>query len=182
MYMYIKTQGEARQASDPWTAVSSVLALVNREYTEGIVNGGKFADFFHNQCCNCSTISTHTLVFHIYEEVVNLIKCQAGAKVYFLPPYSPDLMPAEGIFSQVKSLLKLFQVCTDPCAYLTLAFGMVTPADCLGHITSEQAKNLIAVLRVSCLSSYSMFSPHSVLLHAQRCIQLQTTHQNYLDC
>ena len=24
----------------------------------------------------------------------------------FLPPYSPDLMPAEGIFSQVKSLLK----------------------------------------------------------------------------
>ena len=39
-------------------------------------------------------------------------------------PYSPDLNPAEGVFSQVKSLLKqnhdLFQVCTDLRAYLTL--------------------------------------------------------------
>ena len=29
-------------------------------------------------------------------EVVDLIESWAGAKVSFLPPYSPDLMPAEG--------------------------------------------------------------------------------------
>ena len=70
---------------------------------------------------------------HHVQEVVDLIESQAGAKVCFLPPYSPDLIPAEGVLSQVKSLLKhnheLFQVCADPHAYPTLAFGMVTPDD-----------------------------------------------------
>ena len=66
----------------------------------------------------------NTSIHHV-QEVVDLIESQAGAKVCFLPPYSPDLMPAEGVFSQVKSLLKqnheLFQVCADPHAYPTLA-------------------------------------------------------------
>ena len=47
-------------------------------------------------------------------------------------------MPTEGVFSQVKNLLKqnheLFQVCADLRAYLTL--GMVTPDDIYGHITN----------------------------------------------
>ena len=47
------------------------------------------------------------------------------------------LMLAEGVFCQVKSLLKqnheLFQMCADPRAYLTLAFGMVTPGDIYSH-------------------------------------------------
>ena len=78
-------------------------------------------------------INSHSIVImdnasiHHVEEVVDLIKYQAGAKVCFLPPYSPDLMPAEGV---LKSLLKqnheLFEVCTNPRSYLTLAFGMVT--------------------------------------------------------
>ena len=43
---------------------------------------------------------------HHVEEVRELIEVQAGAKLLFLPPYSPDLMPVEGIFSQLKSLMK----------------------------------------------------------------------------
>ena len=38
---------------------------------------------------------------HHVEEVINLIEIQAGARVLFLPPYSPDLNPVEGIFSQI---------------------------------------------------------------------------------
>ena len=52
---------------------------------------------------------------HHVEEVRELIEVQAGAKLLFLPPYSTDLMPVEGIFSQVKSLMKqnhqLFEAC-----------------------------------------------------------------------
>ena len=43
---------------------------------------------------------------HHVEEVTDLIEVQAGAKVCYLPPYSPDLNPVEGIFSQVKSIMK----------------------------------------------------------------------------
>ena len=86
-------------------------------------------------------LNSHSIVtmdnasIHHVQHIVNLIESQAGAKVCFLPPYSPDLMPAEGVFSQVKSLLKqnheLSQVCSDLRSYLTLAFGMVTTEDAM---------------------------------------------------
>ena len=55
-----------------------------------------------------------------------------------LPPYSPDLMPLEEVFSKVKCVLKandqIFQVCTAPRALLAMAFGMVTTEDCFGYV------------------------------------------------
>lgn len=116
--------------------------------TEGTVNGEVFTDFL-KQCVlpvlkPFNYVNTHSVVImdnasiHHTQEVLDLIETQAGARVCFLPPYSPDLMPAEGVFSQVKSILKqnheLFQVCLDSRAYLTLAFGMITQLDCHGHI------------------------------------------------
>ena len=48
-------------------------------------------------------------------------------------------MPAEGAFSQVKSIMKenyrLFQVCSAPRALIAMAFGMVSVDNCYGHIT-----------------------------------------------
>ena len=47
---------------------------------------------------------------HHVEEVKDLF----GAKLIFLPPYSPDFNPVEGVFSQSKSIIKenhrLFEV------------------------------------------------------------------------
>ena len=42
---------------------------------------------------------------HKDEEAVQAIK-GAGAHMLFLPPYSPDIMPAERIFSFVKGVLR----------------------------------------------------------------------------
>ena len=42
---------------------------------------------------------------HHLDQVVNLIETRAKAKVIFLPPYSPDLMPLEELFSKVKSTI-----------------------------------------------------------------------------
>ena len=116
--------------------------------TEGTVNGEKFADFVKscllpvlkpfNYSNSHSVVIMDNASIHHVQEVVDLIETRAGARVCFLPPYSPDLMPAERVFSQVKSLLKqnheLFQICLDPRAYLALAFGMITHEDCNGHI------------------------------------------------
>ena len=43
---------------------------------------------------------------HHVEEVRDLIEVQAGAKLLFLPSYSLDSIPVEGIFSQLKNLMK----------------------------------------------------------------------------
>jgi len=117
--------------------------------TEGTINGEKFSEYVQNCLLpvlkpfnylnsHSVVIMDNTSIHHVHD--VDLNENQAGAKVCFLPPYSPDLNPAEGVFSQVKSLLKqnhdLFQVCADPHAYPTIAFGMVTPEDCYGHITN----------------------------------------------
>ena len=53
-----------------------------------------------------------------------------GARLLFLPPYSSDLNLLEGVFSQVKSIMKqndsLFQSCMESRLLLSVAFSMVT--------------------------------------------------------
>ena len=71
---------------------------------------------------------------HHVASVVRLIE-STGAKLVFLPPYSPDLNPLEPVFGKVKQLLKendsIFQVCSSPRAFLMMVFGMVTTEDCI---------------------------------------------------
>ena len=71
---------------------------------------------------------------HHVEEVTDLIETQAGDRLIFLPPYLPDLMPVEGVFSQLKSLMKasdrLFEVFSSPRALIAImVFGMITQED-----------------------------------------------------
>lgn len=42
---------------------------------------------------------------HKSEEVRRLIRA-AGARLFFLPPYSPDLNPIEQVFAKLKTLLR----------------------------------------------------------------------------
>lgn len=78
---------------------------------------------------------------HHVQEVRDLIETQAGSKICYLPPYSPDLNPAEGVFSQIKNIMKsnnqLFQACLAPRALISMAFSMITKQDCIGHICNS---------------------------------------------
>lgn len=90
-------------------------------------------------------INSHSVVImdnasiHHVDGVIDLIENQVGAKVLFLPPYSPDLNPCEEVFSQIKGIMKqndaLFQTCSAPRVLLTMAFGMVTTDDCISYIS-----------------------------------------------
>ena len=75
---------------------------------------------------------------HHVQGVTDLIE-NHGAKLFFLPPYSPDLNPLEEVFSQVESIMKqndsLFQSCMESRLLLSVAFGMVTAEDCSAYIT-----------------------------------------------
>jgi transposase len=43
--------------------------------------------------------------FHKSQEIIDIIE-KTGAKVVFLPPYSPDLSPIEKMWSKIKEILK----------------------------------------------------------------------------
>lgn len=64
---------------------------------------------------------------------------QAGAKLIYLPPYSPDFSPIENCWSKVKAILREIGARTYPdlLEALATAFARVTPKDLLGWFTNS---------------------------------------------
>ncbi len=104
-------------------AVSST-GIVALELTNGTVKGEKFFDFlrgtlipnmlpFNGTNSKCILVMDNCSVHHTQD----LLR-QAGILVMFLPPYSPDLNPAEEAFSYIKGYLrkhdKLLQAVRNP--------------------------------------------------------------------
>ena len=109
---------------------------MNTLVTEGIINGDRNVLLPHLRPFN--GINSHSIdnaSIHHIDDVINLIETQAGAKVIFLPPYSPDLNPSEGVFSCVKSIMKendkIFQDCSVPQALLAILFAAITTQDAM---------------------------------------------------
>lgn len=71
-------------------------------------------------------------------ERVHEIIAGVGARLMFLSPYSPDLMPLEEVFAKVKAVLKAndsVYISTDTLEqFIKLAFSTVTKDNCLGYI------------------------------------------------
>lgn len=67
---------------------------------------------------------------HLGEEVRKLIE-EAGAKLIFLPPYSPDFSPIENCFSKIKSILRSIGARTYPelAKAIDEAFSQVSLSD-----------------------------------------------------
>ena len=116
--------------------------------SEGTFNGERFAYFLRsclapfvqpfNWMNPCSVIVLDNASIHHVEEVTDVVENQMGARLIFLPPYSPDLKPAEEVFSKVKSLMKqnntVFQACSETRVLITIAFSMVSREDCISYI------------------------------------------------
>ena len=123
----------------------SMTGLHDLYLAEGTMNGDRFTHFIST--CLLPVLmpyngtNRHSIVImdndnasiHHVDEVLQIIE-NAGAKVIFLPPYSPDLNPLEPVFGKVKAILKendkIFQACSSPRAFLAMAFGMITAEDC----------------------------------------------------
>jgi transposase len=63
---------------------------------------------------------------------------RAGAKLRFLPPYSPDFNPIELAFSKIKALLKKAAARTleDLWEAIRNAINAITPTDCRSFFTA----------------------------------------------
>ena len=115
--------------------------------TTSTVNG----DIFEHFICQCilpiilpfdgtnprSVVIMDNCSIHYLNRVYEIIT-GVGAKLMFLPPYSPDLMPLEEAFSKVKSILKANEVAflhtLTPTLMVKLAFSSLTQEDCINYI------------------------------------------------
>ena len=121
-----------------------VIAL---ELQEGTYNGDKFIEFitgtlipqmsqFDGSSSRSVLVMDNCAIHHV-STALKIMK-DAGVLVIFLPPYSPDLNPAEELFSLVKYYLRqhddILQAVNDPKPIIRAAFDSVTGQDCLGWI------------------------------------------------
>ena len=127
--------------------VMSIHAIHDVGIIEGSVNGDKFKGFIEttvlpilnpfNGTNPLSVVIMDNCTIHHVDPVIDMIETNAQAKIIFLPPYSPDLMPLEEVFSKVKGIMKMndniFQACCAPRALLVMAFTFITKEDCLGY-------------------------------------------------
>ena len=81
---------------------------------------------------NCSIHYTHSA-----QEALS----EAGILTVFLPPYSPDMNPAEELFSCVKYYLKkhdeILQHVSDPRPIIKASFQSMSTTDCIGWIRNS---------------------------------------------
>jgi transposase len=134
-----------RYSAIPLVSINGILDVY---LAEGNVDGEKFEQFVEESLLPVlmpfNAVNPRSIVVmdnasvHHVQPVIDLIENQAQAKLIFLPPYSPDLNPAEEVFSKVKYVMKeydrLFQTCTNPRVLLLEAFSLVTPENCTAYI------------------------------------------------
>jgi transposase len=75
------------------------------------------------------------LAVHKQPEVRTAIE-QAGARLRFLPPYSPDLNPIELVFAKLKAFVRAARPRSfdDVCALMTTALGLFLPDECANYV------------------------------------------------
>lgn len=87
-------------------SINEIMAAV---YTSGSVNGEVFLHFLeHSLGPNLrsnQTVILDNVSFHKVKGVKELVE-STGAKVLYLPPYSPDFSPIENMWSKIKSYLR----------------------------------------------------------------------------
>lgn len=113
----------------------SMIGIVAIMYIELAINKDIFLGYIEKlllpQLKSGQYVILDNARIHKSEEIVNVIE-GAGAKVVFLPPYSPDLSPIEKMWSKVKEILKKMMPRTKADFHnaLATALDLVNEQDC----------------------------------------------------
>jgi transposase len=100
----------------------SISAIVAMMYIDCAINGDIFLAFIKELLPKLRSgqyLVMDNVSFHKHEMIKFLVE-SVGAKVVFLPPYSPDLSPIEKMWSKIKNILKQKKPRTEPDFYNAL--------------------------------------------------------------
>jgi transposase len=130
-----------------WKTTTFVAALRHDRITapwllEGPIDGGSFRTYVERVLVPTlrpgDIVIMDNLGSHKGKAVRALIRA-AGAKLLFLPKYSPDLNPIEQVFAKLKHLLRKAAARTLEaiCAAIGEILGAFTPAECANYFTNS---------------------------------------------
>jgi len=108
---------------------------------DGPINGRCFQAYVEQQLA--PTLKTGDIVImdnlgsHKGTAVRRLIRA-AGAKLWFLPPYSPDLNPIEQAFAKIKHWMRIAQKRTveDTWRHIGQLVAEIAPAECANYLAN----------------------------------------------
>jgi transposase len=143
-------RGERATCKEPaghWKVVSMIGAITARGVgaamsLEGAVDGEAFTCFVREvlapRLASGDVVVMDNLSSHKVEGVSELIE-RAGAKLLYLPPYSPDFNPIEPIWSKVKKILRELGARTVEALHeaIAVALAAVTAEDCRGCVAER---------------------------------------------
>ena len=123
------------------TAALRATGLIARTVFDGATNGMRFRAYVTDILAPVlrpgDTVILDNLNAHKVAGVREAIEA-VGARVLYLPPYSPDFNPIEQVFAKVKALLRTAAART--AADLTIAiedaFAAVRPDECRNYLTA----------------------------------------------
>lgn len=133
-----------KTAHGHWKTLTFVAALRTDRITapavfDGPINARSFLAYIEQALVKTlqpgDVVIADNLGSHKGKAVRRAIR-QAGAKLFFLPPYSPDLNPIEQVFAKLKSLLRTAAKTTITAVHDTIAAAIktFTPNECANYL------------------------------------------------
>jgi transposase len=143
-------KGERLRAYAPhghWRTLTFIGALRFDRLTapcvfDGPINGACFLAYTEQQLAPIlepgDIVVMDNLGSHKGKAVRKAIR-KAGARLLFLPPYSPDLNPIEQAFAKIKHWMRCAQKRTieDACAFIGDLVATITPNECRNYFVND---------------------------------------------
>lgn len=129
-----------------WRTMTFLAALRCDQLTapcvfDGPINGACFRAYVEQQLIPILKPGDIVIMDNLGSHKAKAIReaiTAAGAKVWFLPPYSPDLNPIEQIFSKIKHWMRMAQKRTmeETWMHLGSLIGTITSTECANYFTN----------------------------------------------
>ena len=111
---------------------------------DGPINGLSFLAYAYVEQVLLPTLNQGDIVImdnlgsHKRQAIRHLIRT-VGAKLFFLPPYSPDLNPIEQVFAKLKTLLRKADERSIEATWrrIGLLLDCFTPAECANYLKNS---------------------------------------------
>lgn len=108
---------------------------------DGPINGESFRAYVEQQLVRAlrpgDIVVMDNLGSHKSPSVRRMIR-EAGARLWYLPPYSPDLNPIEQVFAKIKHWMRIAQKRTidAACDHIGRLTGTIIPDECANYFTN----------------------------------------------